>query len=77
VQTLQNADYSFSHNYPFKGGYITRHYGQPHLHRHALQLEMSKVNYMDDSETEYDEVRAGKMQEVLKSVLNRLIESLY
>lgn len=76
VQTLQSADYSFSHNCPFKGGYITRHYGEPHLQRHALQLEMSKVNYMDDSETRYDEGRAGKMQELLRSVLKKLIETL-
>ncbi len=76
VQTLQSAGYSFNHNHPFKGGYITRHYGQPHVHRHALQLEMSKVNYMDDFETKYDEVRAGRMQVVLKNVLKRLIDTL-
>lgn len=76
VQTLQSADYSFSHNYPFKGGYITRHYGEPQVQRHALQLEMSKVNYMDDSETRYDEARAGKMQVALKSVLKKLIDTL-
>jgi N-formylglutamate deformylase len=76
VQTLKNSDYSFSHNHPFKGGYITRHYGHPQLQRHALQLEMSKVNYMDNTEKHYDEGRAGKMREVLNNVLKKLIDAL-
>ena len=32
----------------FKGGYITRHYGQPDLNVHAIQLEMCQVLYMDE-----------------------------
>jgi len=33
----------------FKGGYITRHYGQPGRNVHALQLEMCQYLYMDES----------------------------
>ncbi len=32
----------------FKGGHITRHYGQPHLDVHAIQLEMCQYLYMDE-----------------------------
>ena len=35
---------------PFKGGYITRHYGTPGTHIHALQMEISKDCYMDDDQ---------------------------
>ena len=33
----------------FKGGYITRHYGQPQRQVHAVQLEMSQRLYMDEA----------------------------
>jgi N-formylglutamate deformylase len=33
----------------FKGGFITRHYGQPHHHVHAIQLEMCQYLYMDEA----------------------------
>ncbi len=33
----------------FKGGYITRHYGQPAANVHAIQLEMCQCLYMNES----------------------------
>jgi N-formylglutamate deformylase len=75
-ETLSASRYSFSHNHPFKGGYITRHFGDPQNHVHALQLEMNKVNYMDDEELIYHPSRAAKMQELLKTTFDRLITQL-
>jgi N-formylglutamate deformylase len=76
IKNLESSGYSFQHNYPFKGGYITRHYGQPAENQHALQLEMSKVGYMDDGEKNYDQARADKMRQVLKHTLGELIDRL-
>jgi N-formylglutamate deformylase len=76
LQCLGSGDYSFRHNEPFKGGYITRHFGQPARDEHALQLEMSKVNYMDDSEKRYDERRAEKMRGLLGKTLSSLGKAL-
>ena len=76
LSVLDHSTYSVSHNHPFKGGYITRHFGKPAENQHALQLEMNKVNYMDDAEVKYDQVRADKMRSVLKKVFNKLIEQL-
>lgn len=70
---LKSSKYSVNHNSPFKGGYITRNFGKPSENQHALQLEMSKVNYMDDSETKYDKSRADKVREVLKKVFSTII----
>ena len=41
--------YSHVHNGRFKGGYITRHYGQPDKKVHAIQLEMAQCIYMDEA----------------------------
>lgn len=76
IKNLESSGYSFQHNYPFKGGYITRHFGHPSNNVHALQLEMSKVNYMADDETTYSEERAGKMRKVLAQTLEVLAEQL-
>ena len=73
---LDHGDYRVTHNHPFKGGYITRHFGKPARNRHTLQLEMSKINYMDDTETRYDENRATRMRKVLQKVFEKLIEQL-
>ena len=32
----------------FKGGYITRHYGDPDDNIHAFQLELSTATYMEE-----------------------------
>lgn len=32
----------------FKGGYITRHYGNPHKNIHAIQLEIAQCIYMNE-----------------------------
>ena len=72
---LSSSSYSVSHNFPFKGGYITRHYGKPLENQQALQLEMSKIKYMDDSETVFDKDRAEEMRKLLKRTLIALGES--
>jgi N-formylglutamate deformylase len=73
---LGSGQYRLNHNHPFKGGYITRHFGKPSTGVHALQLEMTKVNYMNDDETLYDEARAAEMAGLLKEVFYRLLDVL-
>ena len=41
-------DFTVAVNGRFKGGHITRHYGQPQLDVHAIQLEMCQCLYMDE-----------------------------
>ncbi len=56
----------------FKGGYITRHYGQPVGHHvHALQLEMCQSLYMQESAPfAYDEVKATRVEPLLKAMVS-------
>lgn len=76
LRNLEGENRHLAHNEPFKGGYITRHYGKPAENIHALQLEMSKVNYMDDAERRYDPGRAEKIREKLKYNFEELINTL-
>jgi N-formylglutamate deformylase len=42
-------DFTVAVNGRFKGGHITRHYGQPDLNVHAIQLEMCQCLYMNEN----------------------------
>jgi N-formylglutamate deformylase len=75
LESLRSSPYSVSHSHPFKGGFITRHYASPGQHIHALQLEMSKINYMNDAEVVYDEGRADSIRLLLSDTFAKL--SLY
>jgi N-formylglutamate deformylase len=46
---LGQHSFTVAVNGRFKGGYITRHYGQPEKNVHAIQLEMCQYLYMDES----------------------------
>lgn len=68
---LETMGYSVLHNKPYAGGYTTRHYGNPRLGRHALQIEINRSLYMDETALE----RLPGL-DTLKSDLNRLIDSI-
>lgn len=76
LDTLRTGPFVLNHNHPFKGGYITRFFGKPEEHQHALQLEMCKIRYMDDTETCYDEKRATVVRDLLKATFESLAERL-
>ena len=76
VKSLSGSEYSFAHNFLFKGGYITRHFGNPEKGIHALQLEMTMINYMNQWEINYDEEKAEKMKHTLKNLFSELIDAL-
>lgn len=76
LNNLRSGDFEISHNKPFKGGYITRSFGNPEKNIHALQLEMNKILYMNDDELKFDENRADKVRVILKRTFNSLIQTL-
>lgn len=61
--------HSWAVNGRFKGGYITRHYGQPMLGIEAVQLELAQSSYMDEERVAYDETRAASLQVLLRELL--------
>ena len=54
----------------FKGGYITRHYGQPKNQVHAIQLEMCQSLYMQEAPPfGYTPERAEAIQPLLREMV--------
>lgn len=57
----------------FKGGWTTRHYGQPEQGQHAIQLEIAQRAYMQEAEPwTYLQDRADQIRPVLYGVLQDL-----
>lgn len=68
------SDYSHVLNGRFKGGHITRHYGNPANHIHAVQLELAQGTYMDEFEPfHYRPDLAKPTRVVLKQLLQGMI----
>lgn len=62
--------YSAVLNGRFKGGYITRRYGDPANGVHAVQLELSEATYMDEKPPyAYREDLARRLQPQLRTLL--------
>ena len=69
-----SAPYSYAVNGRFKGGYITRQYGNPAQRIHAVQLEMCWSTYMrEQAPWALDEQRAAAVLPVLKRLLGTLL----
>lgn len=51
-RVLSELGYSVRRNEPYSGGYTTRHYGRPRQGVHALQIELARSLYMDETRIE-------------------------
>ncbi|ALV92921.1 MULTISPECIES: N-formylglutamate deformylase [Pantoea] len=81
IEAIQNvcaaqSDYSWVVNGRFKGGYITRAYGQPEQGVQAVQLELAQLNYMDETPPfAWQQARAAQLQKVLKPLIKAFLEA--
>lgn len=71
---VDKSQYSHVCNGRFKGGYITRFFGQPEQNIHAIQLELSQATYLIDDSKEY--LLDKEKKQHVSPLLKKLIESL-
>jgi len=71
AEQMKSMGYVVAFNKPYAGGFITEHYGRPREGRHALQIEINRALYMDEStyarSRNFDAVRRdiGRLAEVM------------
>ncbi|MEZ5525047.1 MAG: N-formylglutamate deformylase [Pseudomonadales bacterium] len=65
--------YSVVENARFKGGFITRHYGNPAENVHTIQLEINQSIYMQEgAAAALDEAKCERLRPLLKQFLHAL-----
>jgi len=63
----ESSGFTSAVNGRFKGGWITRHYGNPERNVHALQLEIAQPCYMDEAPPyPWHAARAASLDRVLR-----------
>ena len=70
---LRGLGYQVLRNNPYAGGYNTEHYGMPGRGFHALQIEINRALYMDESRLERGPGLSRVAQD-MRSLVSRLSE---
>lgn len=75
AQTVRSqSQFSLAVNERFKGGHITRHYGQPAQGVHAIQLEMCWCAYMNETPPfDYRPDLARQVQPLLRQMIQAVL----
>ncbi|HXQ31844.1 MAG TPA: N-formylglutamate deformylase [Steroidobacteraceae bacterium] len=69
AQLATQRDFTHVLNGRFKGGYITRTYGEPHAGVHAVQIELAQAAYMDESGHSFEDSLAEPLRNLLRSLV--------
>jgi N-formylglutamate deformylase len=67
------SNYDFVLNGRFKGGYITRHYGNPADGVQAVQLELAQHRYMDEESFAWEAGKARLVQDTIRQLLRQCL----
>lgn len=63
-RNMRRLGYVAQRNKPYAGGYITEHYGAPQTGIHAVQIEVNRAIYMDESQL----VRAATFDKTARDI---------
>ena len=76
VKAADASQFAYVANGRFKGGFITRYYGDPEHNVHAVQLEIAQRAYMDEATGVFDTAKAALLRYTLRKMLGEIIHLL-
>ena len=77
-RALRGCGFRVVRNKPYAGGFITEHYGEPSLGRHALQIEINRSLYMNEQTlaiTRGFDALAGQLATVVAAVAAETLDA--
>jgi len=72
----KSFSYQVSYNSPFKGGHLTRYFGDPENGINAVQLEMAQDLYLSEDRSELDQSKIKPLRNILSEALLALCEEV-
>lgn len=77
ADVVEQSGYSHVINGRFKGGWITRHYGDPANNIHAVQMELAQSAYLTAERAPWtlDEGKANTLRQALHNILTAICQS--
>ncbi|MGB8330665.1 MAG: N-formylglutamate amidohydrolase [Polyangiales bacterium] len=73
---FREAGLSVKHDDPYRGGYTTSSYGSPRRGQHAVQIELNRALYVDETTSEIKRDEFAQLQTLLDQLVRRLGELL-
>lgn len=74
VKHFRKKGYSVAPNTPYKGGWITRSFAAPRDNVHAIQIEVNRDLYMDESTFEIRDAGMERLANACSELLPRIAE---
>jgi len=74
IEQLNFQPWSRVSNGRFKGGYITRQYGEPDNNVHAIQLELSQATYLNEIDMSWNSEKANSVKSQLLKIIKTLLQ---
>jgi len=66
---------SLAHDDPYRGGWVTKHWGRPRRRCHAIQLEFCRDLYMDEQRLERKPASLAQLREACSDLVRQLGEA--
>lgn len=76
ISSYEKAGFSVAYNWPYVGGRITEQYGQPDKGQYAIQVELSRSQYMDEFSKKAVQPKLEKLREKVSKALTGINEGL-
>jgi N-formylglutamate amidohydrolase len=71
-RTFVTAGLSVKHDDPYRGGWATQRYGHPERGVHAIQIEINRALYADETTGEPSTVGVARVESILLVLLDAL-----
>ena len=76
VKAYKGVGFEVAINWPYKGGAVTRTYGDPSRGQHALQVELNRRIYMDEESKQLNVTNFKKVSSMITKAVKAIYEEL-
>lgn len=76
IKAYKSAGFEVEYNWPYKGGRITQIYGKPQSGRHAIQVELNRSLYMNESTKRKNASAFADLQKQIVRAIGYIVDGL-